>query len=113
MKSKYRNIKTNGYDSIKEARRAKVLKLLEAGGKIHDLKEQVKYELIPAQYEIAIVNGKQKKILIERSVSYYADFQYVKDGELIVEDSKGVKTKEYIIKRKLMLHVHGIKIKEV
>ena len=54
-----------------------------------------------------------KKKLIERGVYYIADFVYYRDGEYIVEDTKGVRTKDYIIKRKLMLYVHGIKIKEV
>lgn len=55
----------------------------------------------------------QKRKLLEKSLSYYADFVYYRDGELVVEDAKGMKTKEYIIKRKLMLSIHGIRIKEV
>ena len=51
--------------------------------------------------------------LLEREVSYVADFVYTENGKRIVEDTKGFKTKDYIIKRKLMLHVHGIRIKEV
>lgn len=54
-----------------------------------------------------------KKNLLERAVCYYADFKYTRDGETVVEDSKGMKTKDYIIKRKLILQVHGIRIKEV
>ncbi len=55
-------------------------------------------------------NGK----IIERAVNYIADFVYIgKDGSIICEDTKGYKTKEYIIKRKLMLYMHGIRIKEV
>ena len=49
--AKYHNVKTRGYDSVREAERARVLHLLEKAGKIRDLCEQVKYELIPAQYE--------------------------------------------------------------
>ncbi|MEG0646934.1 MAG: DUF1064 domain-containing protein [Bacteroides sp.] len=114
--AKYNNVKYKGYDSIREYRRAQTLKLLEKKGVISDLQEQVKYELIPSQYEHFEVQGVRKmlkkKRLIERSVSYCADFVYCRDGELIVEDSKGMRTKDYIIKRKLMLSVHGIKIKE-
>ena len=53
--------------------------------------------------------------MIERAVNYVADFVYtdLKTGQKIVEDAKGAKTKEYIIKRKLMLHVHGIRIREI
>ncbi len=51
--------------------------------------------------------------LLEKECSYYADFVYIKDGKTVVEDTKGVRTKEYRIKRKLMLHVHGISIVEI
>lgn len=44
---------------------------------------------------------------------YIADFVYHEDGMQVVEDTKGVRTADYIIKRKLMLWVHGIRIKEV
>lgn len=104
--TKYNNTKYKGYDSVREYRRAQELKLLEKQGIISNLEEQVRYELIPSQ------RGKGMKV-IERACHYIADFQYIKDGETVVEDSKGMKTKEYIIKRKLMLYVHGIRIKEV
>ena len=102
--SKYGNIKTftsDGikHDSIKEANRWCELKLLERAGKIRLLQRQVKFNLIPKQ------EG-------EREVCYIADFVYQEDGKLVVEDVKGKRTKEYIIKRKLMLWIHGIKIKE-
>lgn len=124
--NKYHNIKTKTfsgqvYDSRKEARRSMELKLLQRAGEIKDLREQVKYVLIPAQYktiERYSKDGKRLKDglkLIERECSYVADFVYtdVKTGKVIVEDTKGVRTKEYIIKRKLMLYVHGIRIKEI
>jgi hypothetical protein len=110
--NKYSNIKTKTSDGIEfdskaEARRWIELKLLERAGEIKDLQRQVKYILIPTQ--------KEGKKVIERECSYVADFVYtdVKTGKTVVEDTKGVKTKEYIIKRKLMLYVHNIKIKEV
>lgn len=104
--SKYNNTRTivDGikFDSKAEARRYKELKLLEQAGYIADLQRQVKYELIPKQ------GG-------ERSVNYYADFVYleVKTGIKVVEDVKGHRTREYVIKRKLMRQVHGIEIVEV
>ena len=108
--AKYNNVKIDGYDSKKEYRRAKDLKLLEKKGIITGLQEQVKYRF----YEVQGVRKMLcKKKLIERGVYYIADFVYYRDGEYIVEDTKGVRTKDYIIKRKLMLYVHGIKIKEV
>ena len=100
--SKYRNKKTNGYDSKREAARAADLKLLEKIGSISHLEEQVKYEVIPKQ------EG-------ERAAHYIADFVYVEDdGTLVVEDVKSpiTKTAEYVLKRKLMKLVHGITIRE-
>ena len=107
-KNKYNN-NGNG-SSIKERKRGAELELLQRAGIISDLQTQVPYDLIPAHYEV--VNGKRK--CIERACTYKADFVYydVENKQLVVEDSKGFRTKDYIIKRKLMLHVHGIKIKE-
>lgn len=93
------------FDSKKEANRYMELRLLEKTGAIHDLRTQVKYTLIPSQK----INGK----VIERECSYRADFVYIEGENTIVEDTKGFKTKEYIIKRKLMLYIHGIQIREV
>ena len=106
---KYHNFKVtvNGekFDSRKEAGRYKELTLLQRAGKITDLNRQIRYLLIPAQYD---ENG----VCIERGVSYVADFVYKENGQLVVEDTKGLKTDVYIIKRKLMLHQYGIRIRE-
>lgn len=108
MGMKYHNIKTviNGerFDSRKEAARWQELLLLQRAGKITRLNRQVSYQLIPSQY----VDGH----LVERPCNYVADFVYWQNGKLVVEDTKGKKTPEYIIKRKLMLQVYGIRIKE-
>lgn len=93
------------FDSKKEARRYLELLQLEKAGAIKNLHRQVKFELLPSQR----INGK----VVERPCNYVADFFYEQDGELIVEDVKGYKTPEYIIKRKLLLWRHGIRIKEV
>ena len=109
--SKYRSeritIDGETFDSRREARHWAELRMLERSGEISVLRRQVGFELIPPQKD-----GSGK--LIERSVTYVADFDY-KDGEghHIVEDTKGFRTKEYIIKRKLMLYVYGIRIREV
>lgn len=103
------------FDSVKEHNRWTVLKLLERAGKVQDLQRQVKYVLIPAQYEPDTTGpkgGVKRGKLLEREVSYIADFVYTQDGKQVVEDTKGFRTADYIIKRKLMLHVHGIRIKE-
>lgn len=94
------------FDSVKEYRRWCELSLLERAGQIHNLERQTSFELIPAQR----INGK----VVERACKYIADFTYhLPDGTYVVEDTKGVKTKDYIIKRKLMLRVFGIRIQEV
>jgi len=118
-KSKYRNKKVDGYDSIKERDRAVELKLMQQQGLISNLKEQVPFLLIPTQYEEIMVQlktkVKPKNVCVEKSCSYYADFTYNdnrKNKELVVEDTKGVKTEAYRIKKKLMFQIYGIKIKE-
>jgi hypothetical protein len=124
--NKYYNIKTKSsdgliFDSGKEARRWEQLILLQRAGKITSLQRQVPYELLPNQYETYerySKNGKRLKDgvrLVERKVEYVADFVYTdaETGENIVEDAKGMRTKDYVLKRKLMYAVHCIRIKEV
>ena len=110
--SKYGNRKTlvDGieFDSRKEAQRWAELKLLERSGQIFNLQRQVSFVLIPKQTR----NGK----VVERPCVYKADFVYKdKDGNETVEDVKSMatRTKDYIIKRKLLLWQFGIEIKEV
>ena len=98
---------------------------MEKAGKIRDLKEQVKFVLIPAKYEEIPRIGKRgkpikpKRVCIERELSYRADFVYIDNetGEKVVEDAKGYKGgatyQIFVNKRKLMLEIYGIKIKEV
>lgn len=108
------------FDSKKEYLRWCELCLLEKAGHITDLRRQVKYELIPAQYEeyerYSEKTGKHLKNglrCVEKECSYIADFVYKQDGKTVVEDTKGVRTEAYIIKRKMMLYFHGIRILEV
>lgn len=106
------------FDSKKEMRHYTELLLLEKAGKIKDLQRQVKFQLIPAQREPDIIGpkgGHKPGKLIEREVSYVADFVYtdLQTGQTVVVDTKGFRTKEYTIKRKMMLYFHGIRIKEV
>lgn len=99
------------FDSKKEANRYCELKLLERAREITSLELQKEYELIPAQY----INGK----CVERAVKYKADFVYKQNGETVVEDVKGYRDPasagyaKFVIKRKLMLYVHNIRVKEV
>jgi hypothetical protein len=100
--SKFRNVKTDGYDSKKEARRAADLRLLEKAGAIRNFREQVSFLLIPA-------------CGAERACYYKADFCYDEGPSpfhSVVEDCKGYRTEVYRLKRKLMLFVHGIAVRE-
>lgn len=108
--SKYHAQKTTvfgiTFDSKKEAERYLYLRSLLKRGEIQNLQRQVKFVLIPTQRD---ENGK----LLEKERSYYADFVYYQNGQMIVEDVKGMKTELYKLKRALMLKVHKIRIKEV
>lgn len=124
-RSKYGNRKTvvDGitFDSKKEANRFRELQLLERAGKITALQRQVKYVLIPTQREFS--NEIYKKgahqghfkpgKVLEKECSYIADFAYIQNGAYVIEDTKGVRTEAYKIKRKLMLERYGIQIREV
>ena len=107
-RSKYhsRKVTNDGetFDSVKEYRRWCELKLLERAGQINGLERQKQFELIPSQR----MGGK----VVERACNYIADFTYWQDDRFVVEDTKGFKTPEYRIKKKLLLYVHGIRIKE-
>lgn len=114
--AKYNNrkVKTSDgvlHDSQREANRWAELNLLQRGGYIKNLQRQVKFILVPKQVEYV---GKKVKVL-EREVSYIADFVYTdaKTEKTVVEDTKGFRTKDFIIKRKLMLYIHNIRIKEI
>ncbi len=123
MANKYNNKKTvvDGivFDSRREARRYQELLLMQRAGIIKNLQRQVRYVLIPAQYESYERYGKNGQRLkdgrkvLEYECSYVADFVYEEYGKTVVEDAKGFKTKDFIIKRKLMLWVHGIRVREV
>ena len=112
---KYRNKKTEldglKFASRKEAQRYAELKLLQRAGEIRKLETQVPFLLIPTQTD---ENGE----VIERALKYVADFVYNdKNGKLVVEDVKGYRGGEaytvFTIKRKLMLKVHKIRVREV
>lgn len=106
------------FDSRKEARRYIELQWLLKDGTIKNLRRQVRFVLVPAQREpdeIGPRGGRKPGKLIEKEVAYVADFVYTdtETGETVVEDTKGMRTKDYVIKRKLMLYVHGIRIREI
>lgn len=111
------------FDSKDEIRRYNELLILKKAGEIHDLKYHEQFELLPAQYETVERYGKNGKRLkdglklVERAAVYTSDFSYylTATGEKIVEDVKCEKTKTeaYVLRRKLVYKIYGIKIKEV
>ena len=118
------------FQSVKEGNRYSELNILQRAGKISNLELQKRYELIPAQYEtvetgeyykVGAKKGqpKTKQVCIEQSVVYIADFVYQENGQTVVEDVKGFRDPssatyaKFVLKRKMMLWIHGIKIKEV
>ena len=106
------------FDSEKEYKRWCELRLLEKAGAIQNLQRQVPFEIIPPYTEVIERYGKKGQRLkdqiktIEKVCYYKADFTYYENGKLVVEDTKGFKTEAYVMKRKLMLHKFGIRIKE-
>lgn len=106
--NKYHNKKVeyNGikFDSVKEKNRYIGLKQLEKLGVIQNLQRQVKYELQPSFK----LNGKTV-----RSITYIADFVYIQDGMEVIEDVKGMRTKEYILKKKMFEYKYQKVIKEI
>lgn len=85
------------FDSTLEADRWASLELMQRAGMIKNLKRQVAYPLE--------VNG-------ELMTTYYADYVYEEGGKTVVEDAKGKRTRMYTLKKKLMLTIHGIRIRE-
>lgn len=123
-KTKYKNTKVEygglKFDSKKEMQRYVVLKKAEEAGLISNLKTQVRYELIPAVKETYIKHLKTKDKECERTlqlpITYTCDFQYIKDGEIVIEDVKAspkMLPKEFVLKEKMMLALKNLKIKKV
>ena len=100
-KCEYKGLK---FDSLKERNHYIVLEHLEKTGQIKDLKRQVKYELQPSFK----LNGKTI-----RAINYIADFTYLKDNKLVVVDTKGFRTKDYLLKKKMFQYKYGMDIVEV
>ena len=118
--NKYRNkqIEFDGilFDSKKESDIYVELKASQERGEITSFERQKRYELIPSQYVEEALPGKRgpRRRCVERAISYVADFViYYPDGEVVVLDPKGWRTDVYRIKKKLLLMVHKIRIKEV
>lgn len=125
QKNKLNAEKTDGYASKHEAQRAWELKMLQRAGKISNLKEQVKYVLVPAIWKEIPRTGKRgqalkpKRVCVQRELSYIADFTYIDNttGEKVVEDAKGYRGgatyRIFVNKKKQMRQIYGIEVKEV
>ena len=118
-RNKFHAVKSGGFDSKKERRRYEELKLMERAGVIHGLKTQVEFELLPTIREpdtIGPKGGVKKGKVIELAAKYTADFTYYdQDGNYIVEDVKSEATrkeKDYVLRRKMMLALKGIRVRE-
>ena len=108
-KYKNRNVIIDGitFDSKKEAKRYRDLKLIQRAGQIQDLQLQVVFVLV----ESVVLDGRKKP-----AMRYIADFVYVQGGLKIVEDVKSCATRKlaaYRQKKHLMKSVHNIEIQEV
>ena len=106
--SKYNNkrVMLDGewFDSMREAARWSELRLMERVGEIRELRRQVPFELIPQQ------TIKGHKV---RPIRYIADFVYIdKNGSQVVEDVKGMLTQVYRLKRRMLIWLYGIEVKE-
>ena len=101
MESKYKNKKTQIdmyiFDSTKEAKRYRELKLLEMAGEISNLELQPRFLL----QESFKKNGKTY-----RKIEYVADFKYIENGKTIVEDVKGIQTDVFKLKHKLIEKIY-------
>lgn len=122
-KNKLHAEKCGEYASKHEAQRAWELKMLQRAGKISNLREQVKYVLVPAIWKEIPRTGKRgqalkpKRVCVQRELAYWADFVYEKDGQTVVEDAKGYRGgatyRIFVNKKKQMRQIYGIEVKEV
>ena len=96
------------FDSRKEARYYSELKLLVKGGEVEKFDMQVPYVLQEGFHHKAC----KRKVM---PIIYIADFVvYYKDGHTEVVDVKGFRTKEYLLKKKMLLHLYpDMNFKEV
>ena len=124
MRRKYGNHKVENafgvFDSTLEWDRFLFLQNRQKEGEISDLKRQVEFLLLPSQYrkDIKHLKTKDKEYdrLVERACTYKADFTYIRDGRLVVEDCKGSReiiTEASKLKKKLLLYIHNIELKYI
>lgn len=111
--SKYKAKKTviNGitFDSKAEAAHYAGLNILEKAGMISDLKRQWPFVLAPS----VKISGEKRA---RPPLRYIADFVYIEDGRLVVEDVKSPATAKlaaFRMKTHLMKTVHAIDVRVI
>jgi hypothetical protein len=78
------------FDSKKEAQRYMELQLLERAGEITDLRRQVKIDLIGQYRPMYTRTGRKMRLT--------ADFAYIEDGVEVLEDAKGMWTRDFEVR---------------
>lgn len=109
------------FDSEKEGKRYVVLKKAQEEGIISDLELQPRYVILPAIKDTRTKHFKRKpdeieEYTIQQPVRYTADFRYIKDGKIVVEDVKGSKytiSRDLPLRLRLMRYFHNIKVRIV
>lgn len=98
------------FDSKAEARRYQELRLLEKAGEIQHLNPHPSYDLW-------VVGGEKNGCAIEVTVGRYtADFSYVRQDEVVIEDVKSPATRkksDYRLRKRMVEAIYGITITEV
>lgn len=110
-----------GFDSEKEGKRYVVLKKAQEEGVISDLELQPQYIILPAIKGTRVKHFKRKpdeveEYTIQQPIRYTADFRYVKNKEVVVEDIKGSKytvSRDLPLRLKLMRYFNGIDVRIV
>jgi hypothetical protein len=87
------------FDSLMEHRRYVQLKMMQKAGAILDLHVHPTFKLQPAYYS----NSQRKKI---QAITYTADYSYLEDGKVVVEDVKGFKTAVFNLKRRMLEYLY-------
>lgn len=98
------------FASKREANRYSELRLLEKAGVIRNLELQPKFALMIDGRPILI---RSKGYPNGRAASFKADFAYFEDNRRVIEDSKGVRTEAYALRRAVVEAIYGIRIDEV
>lgn len=109
------------FDSETEGKRYLTLKQAQDDGLISDLELQPQYIILPAIKGTRLKHFKRipdriEEYTIQQPLKYTADFRYIKDGQVVVEEVKGSKwsiSRDYPLRAKMLRYFHGIEVKMV